>query len=129
MSEKKIIALPSNTPGGLKSEMSEHFGHCEVFTLITLVDGAIKEISLLPNLPHEQGGCMAPVNYLKENGVNVLIAGGMGARPFLGFDSVGIRVYHNSGIMLVEEAMAAFLVNQLPEFQKNDVCGGGGNHH
>ncbi|MBW2458690.1 MAG: dinitrogenase iron-molybdenum cofactor biosynthesis protein, partial [Deltaproteobacteria bacterium] len=53
-----LIAVPSEAPGGLDAEVSAHFGHCAAFTLITVADGKIGEVSTLDNAPHEQGGCM-----------------------------------------------------------------------
>ena len=123
------VAVPSNSPGGLNAELSEHFGHCEIFTLIMIEDDTIKEVSLLPNIPHEQGGCMMAVNHLKSNGVNSLLAGGMGMRPLVGFNSSGIEVFHNNGISQVGQAINAFIAGQLPKFGQNQTCGGGAHHH
>jgi len=128
MSEKLIIALPSDAPGGLEAELSGHFGHCQLFTLVTLENGKISEVALLPNVPHEQGGCMAPVNHLAQNGVKVLIAGGMGMRPLMGFSSVGIEVFHHNGHTMVAQAVAALLEGYLPRFSQDNTCGGGENH-
>lgn len=30
------IAIPSNSPGGLEADRSDHFGHCDVFTIVDL---------------------------------------------------------------------------------------------
>ncbi len=51
-------------------------------------DGTIGEVSVLENEGHEEGGCMAPVNLLKGQGVEVLLAGGMGGRPLAGTEVV-----------------------------------------
>ncbi len=63
------IAVPSSNPGGLESAVGAHFGHCELYTIIDIEDGKISNVETLPNIPHQQGGCMAPVNYLHEHGV------------------------------------------------------------
>ncbi|HBD07962.1 MAG TPA: dinitrogenase iron-molybdenum cofactor biosynthesis protein, partial [Syntrophobacteraceae bacterium] len=76
-----IVAIPSSHPGGLEAALGAHFGHCDLYTLVSIADGKVQEVRTLPNVPHQQGGCMAPVNHLAENGVQVLIAGGMGMRP------------------------------------------------
>jgi len=125
----QLIAVPSNNPGGLDSEMSGHFGHCDVFTVVKIKDGKIDDVSILENLPHEQGGCMAPVNFLSQNNVQILIAGGMGMRPLMGFQQVGIDVYHNNGITGVSDVLAAFSENKLAKFTQNNTCGGGNNEH
>ena len=66
------IAVPSEGNGGLDGLRAGHFGHCDVFTLVDVEDGAIKEVSILENKEHVQGGCMVPVNLLAEAKVNSL---------------------------------------------------------
>jgi len=129
MDEKLTVAVPSMAPGGLEAGLSGHFGHCDVFTMVSIEQGKIGEVKLLGNIPHEQGGCMAPVNLLAQAGANALIAGGMGMRPLMGFSSVGIRVYHSNGNERVDRAVSDFIEGRLPEFGKDNVCGGGGAHH
>ncbi len=120
-----LLALPSNNPGGLGAELSGHFGHCDVFTLVKIKDGIVNDIFTLPGVPHEQGGCMAPVNYLADNKVNILVAGGMGMRPLVGFQSVGIDVYHCSGLTKNSKIIDAFINDKLPKFTAENTCGGG----
>ncbi len=123
-----LIAIPSNNPGGIDAELAGHFGHCDIFTLINIEDGKIAKVKTLPCIPHEQGGCMAPVNYLSGEGINILVAGGMGMRPLMGFESVGIDVYHYNGHMKVSDIVEAFIDNKLPKFTTENTCGGGGGN-
>ncbi|MEJ2037424.1 MAG: NifB/NifX family molybdenum-iron cluster-binding protein [Desulfosarcinaceae bacterium] len=123
-----VIAIPSQTPGGLEADLGAHFGHCDVYTVVTVDDGQIADVKVIPNVPHQQGGCMAPVQHLASNGVNQLIAGGMGLRPLMGFNQVGIQVYFGGNTRTVGEAVQAMLAGQLPEFQQQHTCGGGGGH-
>lgn len=124
--EKTVIAVPSVMPGGLDSAVGMHFGHCDLYTVIEAENGEVTKVGTLPNVPHMQGGCMAPVNHLSENGVNVLIAGGMGMRPLMGFNQVGIEVFHGAGAPTVGEAINAFLAGKLVPFSTENTCGGGG---
>ena len=123
---KKVIAIPSENPGGLDAGLGAHFGHCDLYTLVTLDGDKVAEVRLLPNMPHQQGGCMAPVQHLAVNGVNQLIAGGMGLRPLMGFNQVGIEVYYGGSVRTVREAVEAMLAGQLPQFKQEHTCGGGG---
>jgi predicted Fe-Mo cluster-binding NifX family protein len=120
-----LIAIPSTSPGGLESFLGAHFGHCDLYTLVSIEDKAVKAVSVVPNVPHQQGGCMAPVNYLAEQGANTLIAGGMGFRPLMGFNQVGIDVYFGGNCKTVGEAVKAFLEDKLPQFTQEITCGGG----
>src|SRR5210317_1123573 len=90
------IAIPSVDNGGLDGQRSGHFGHCDVFTIVDVEDGEIKKVSTIPNQEHVQGGCMVPVNFLAGHNVNALIVGGIGMRPLMGFNQVGIEVYHDA---------------------------------
>ncbi len=58
------IAIPSMDNGGLDGQRAGHFGHCDVFTLVDVEEGKIKEVSTIQNNEHVQGGCMVPVNLL-----------------------------------------------------------------
>ena len=67
-------AVPVNN-----GSLSAHFGHCEHFALID-VDEARKVVlrkELVPSPGHQPG--LLPV-WLAEQGVSVVIAGGMGSR-------------------------------------------------
>ena len=119
-----IIAIPSETPGGLNAGIGMHFGHCDLYTIVETKDREIVVVRTLPNVPHQQGGCMAPVNYLASNGVKVLIAGGMGMRPLMGFQQAGVRVVYGAGAPSVGHAVNAFLMDSLPTFSTENTCGG-----
>jgi FKBP-type peptidyl-prolyl cis-trans isomerase 2/predicted Fe-Mo cluster-binding NifX family protein len=121
-----LIAIPSDAPGGLGAAISEHFGHCGAFTLVAVGDGEITEVSVLENAGHAQGGCMAPVQLLKEQGVEILLAGGMGQRPLSGFQQVGIAVHFKEDAQSVRDAVQLFLSGECRAFGEAQTCGGGG---
>ncbi|MHC1752570.1 NifB/NifX family molybdenum-iron cluster-binding protein [Humidesulfovibrio sp.] len=123
--ETLIIAIPSELPGGLDAAVGQHFGHCDIYTIVEAKGEEIISVSTLPNVPHQQGGCMAPVNHLATNGVNVLIAGGMGMRPLMGFQQVGVKVFMGANAPSVGHAVQAFLQGRLPAFSTEFTCGGG----
>ncbi|MDA8404617.1 MAG: dinitrogenase iron-molybdenum cofactor biosynthesis protein [Desulfobacteraceae bacterium] len=123
-----LIAIPSTTPGGLGAPLGAHFGHCDLYTMVSVKDKTIDSVSVIPNVPHEQGGCLAPVQYLAEKGAKKLIAGGMGFRPLMGFNQVGIDVYFGGGFQTVGDAVNALINGQLPQFSQEHTCGGGGGH-
>lgn len=124
-----VVAIPSVQPGGLDAALDAHFGHCDLYTLVKIAGGQVSGVSTLPNVPHEQGGCMAPVNLLAQNGVGVLIAGGMGMRPLMGFNQLGIEVRFGQGSSTVREALEAFLRGSLPQFTPHFTCGGAEHGH
>ena len=121
------LAIPSALPGGLEAGMGMHFGHCDIYTIVQIEDGAIKSVGTLPNVPHQQGGCLAPVQHLASHGVTALLAGGMGMRPLMGFQQAGVSVYYAGNYPTVGLAVQAFLDGKLPAFSTEFTCGGG-NH-
>ena len=122
------VAIPSAGQGGLEAPLSPHFGHCDAFTLVDFEDGQMSQVEVMPNVPHSQGGCMAPVQALKQAGVDVLMAGGMGARPLAGFQQVGIRVFFTENAATVQAAVDMLSNGGAREFGPAQVCGGGGGN-
>ncbi len=120
------VALPSRRPGGLEAPLDDHFGHCELYTLVEVEGDRMTLVGTLPPIPHGQGGCLAAVDHLARHGVQVLIAGGMGQRPLQGFQKAGIAVYRSAGSTLVREALDAFRRGELERFTENHTCRG---HH
>jgi len=127
--EKGRIAVPSSGNGGLDGQRSGHFGHCDVFTVIDVEDGAIKSVSTIQNQEHVQGGCMVPVNLLAGHKVNALVVGGIGMRPLMGFKQAGIEVYHDAQRTEIKPVVEDLISGKLPLIAENQVCGGGGGVH
>ncbi|MFT5728622.1 MAG: putative Fe-Mo cluster-binding NifX family protein [Desulforhopalus sp.] len=126
------IAIPSNKPGGLEASRSDHFGHCDLFTIVDLDENKeVKEVSVIANGDHKAGGCMAPVELLHKAGITVIIVGGMGKRPMQGFAGVGIDVYFadKNSVKVVGEAVEKFTNGKLPVMHTDQVCTGSGNCH
>ena len=124
--ENGRIAILSNGQGGLDGTRAGHFGHCDVFTLVDVENGEIKNVSTLQNQEHVQGGCMVPVNLLAEHKVNVLIVGGIGMRPLMGFKQVGIDVYYDGERVDIRPVVEDLIAGKLQIIANDQVCGGGG---
>ena len=120
------IAVPSIDEGGIEGQRSGHFGHCDVFTLVDVEGGEIKQITTIPNQSHVQGGCMVPVNLLAEHKVKALIVGGIGMRPLMGFKQAGIDVYYDVERQEIKPVVEDLIAGKLPMISDDEVCGGGG---
>lgn len=126
------IAIPTNSPGGLQAQRSDHFGHCDIFTLVDLDEKKqIKDVTIIKNGDHEAGGCLVPVKILQDAGAEAIIVGGMGARPMRGFADVGITVYFadRSRLATVQDVVDGLTTNALPVMHADQVCKGSGNCH
>jgi predicted Fe-Mo cluster-binding NifX family protein len=119
------IAIPSVNNGGLDGQRAGHFGHCDVFTIVDVEEGKIKEVSTIQNHEHVQGGCMVPVNLLAGHNVNALIVGGIGMRPLMGFKQAGIDVYHDAVRPEIRPVVEDLIAGKLPMISDDQVCGGG----
>ncbi len=96
---KTLIAIPITN-----GKLSPHFGHCEKFIIFTTDEGKIvKEEAVVPPA-HEPGAFPA---FLRNLGVNAIIAGGMGSRAQQLFAQNDIQV-----IIGVQESEPKMLVEQ-----------------
>ncbi len=115
------IAIPSEAPGGLTARRSGHFGRCDCFTVVEVIDGAAAGVEVVQNAPHEEGGCMRPVLLLAENTVDAIVVDGIGGRPLMGFNQVGIAVHAGTGAD-VQTAVAAYIQGDLPVVGLEGAC-------
>lgn len=95
------------------TKVAEHFGHCEVFAMYNTENG---EYSYLASPDHQPG--ILP-GFLKQNGADVIISGGMGERARMLFESLGISVYVGVD-MTIEEAVKLFTASRLTT--KDEFC-------
>ncbi len=126
--QKRVIAIPSQAPGGLGAQRSGHFGHCDYFTLVNVIDDTVANASVVENIPHHEGGCLEPVRLLANLGVTEIVVGGMGAGPLTFFGEMGITVYADQELPTVKEVVDALLLDRVPVMSPMQVCGGGSCH-
>ena len=119
-----VLAVPTNGAGGLDCERSGHFGRCDCFTVVEIEDGAVAGVRIVANPPHEEGGCLRPVNLLAGEGVNALVVAGIGGRPLAGFTDAGIAVYFDNMRPVVSEVIDAMLAGEVELIDPSAVCGG-----
>jgi len=67
--------------------VSEHFGRCPEFTILDIEDGKALNRRSINNPGHSPG---AIPQFLNNEGVNLIVCGGMGARAMGFFDEFGI---------------------------------------
>ena len=116
------VAIPTMGEGGLDCERSGHFGHCDCFTVATVEDGAVTAVEVIDNPPHAEGGCMRPVGLLAENGIDAIVAAGMGMRPMAGFAQAGITVYFENQTPNVGDVARMAAAGTLPVMGEEHAC-------
>ncbi len=131
MSRTLTLAIPSDNPGGLTAGISAHFGHCDLFTLISIEDDQIASVNTVSNVEHGTGGCVEPVNLLRDQGVQAVVVGGIGARPMQAFADAGIAVYYadRDALKNVGEAASGMIAGKFPMMRADQTCQGHGSCH
>ena len=94
------------------NRLSPHFGHAESFALINVDKnkGEIGEARFLTAPDHQPG--LLPA-WLKQEGADLVIAGGMGMRAKDIFKQNGIEVVVGAGGGTPEEIVKAYLAGKL----------------
>jgi len=111
IAEKITMKIAISLAGG---RLAEHFGHCEQFALVE-VDPNTQQILNTTQVtppPHEPG--LLP-RWLREQGVQVIIAGGIGQRALTIFAQNGIEVRAGYAAAPVEQLVVSLLQGQLTE--------------
>ena len=125
MSTQKI-AVPAIAEQGLDSPISGHFGKSPLFVVSTIKDGEIVEVETIRNQGHSS--CAEPVMALADSGVKILIATGMGRRPYMVTQQVGISVVRADGLT-VGEVIKNYLKGNSSDIGTDGLCGGGSHEH
>jgi len=72
------------------SFVSPHFGHAAGYEVVEIEDGTVRSREFLESPGHSPGVLPA---LLRDHGVSIVIAGGMGPKAIDAFCSFGIDVY------------------------------------
>lgn len=115
------IAIPHEN-----GRLHGHFGGCSEFALVQvdLEKKVALRTDVLPAPEHQPG---AFPRWLREQGVEVVIAGGIGRRALANFAHHGITVRAGTPEASVEQLVAAYLNGQLTVTP--DGCEHHGHHH
>lgn len=105
-------------------QIFQHFGHTPQFKLYQIEQGAVQSTQLLPTAGSGHG---ALATLLAQEGVQVLICGGIGAGAQTALAEAGIQLYGGvSGS--ADQAVAAFVAGTL-DYQPDIQCSHHGHHH
>ena len=96
----------------VQGKLSLHFGHCDQFAIFDIDDGLKKIVNREDATPPGHAPGILP-QWLHENNVNVIIAGGMGQRAQQLFVQNSIKVVIGASGQSPEELVSAYLENTL----------------
>ena len=86
------IAISTDDKKGLESTASHHFGRCPCYVFVDFEGAEVKAVQSVDNPFYEKHEPGQVPGFINENGVNVMISGGMGRRAIDFFDQFGIQV-------------------------------------
>jgi len=88
----KKIALACEDNQGLDGQISQHFGRCPSYLIVDVDGNEVKKSEVVEN-PYYTNHIPGKVpQFIKEQDVQVMIAGGMGPRAIDMFSTFGIEV-------------------------------------
>lgn len=91
------------------NQVTAHFGHCDIFVIYEISNGQIMNQEIVKNPPHQKG--FLPM-FLKNLGIDVVIAGGIGKMAVDLLKQVDIEVY--LGVTgEAEDVIKKYLNNEL----------------
>ena len=108
------IAISTEDKNGLDSSISHHFGRCPYYVLVDLEGVSIAEVKAIDNPYFQQHKPGMVPEFIKQQGVEVMISGGMGRRAIDFFDHFGIQVA-TGAVANVRVTLGLYLDGKLQE--------------
>ncbi|NQV01656.1 MAG: ATPase [Bacteroidia bacterium] len=105
MNQKLKVAVPTQN-----NLLTAHFGHCEKFAIIDIEDGIVVNEAYITPPIHQPG--VYP-QFLAQQGVDLIIAGGMGMKAQNLFAQNSIKVFIGVQNGTPKQLAEAYLKNQL----------------
>jgi len=107
------IAFAADDERGLDAEVSQHFGRCRYYIFVDLDGEEVKEVRAVHNPFYYEHGQPGQVpEFIYDQGVDVIIAGGMGPRAVELFGKLGVRAATGASGS-VRDALDAYLRGEL----------------
>jgi len=124
----KRIALACEDNQGLSGQMSQHFGRCPYYLIVDVDGHEIKKTDSVNN-PYYNNHVPGKVpQFINEQGVNVMIAGGMGPRAIDMFTNLGIEVV-TGAIGNAGNVLQAYLRGEISGVEPCEHDYPGGHNH
>lgn len=85
------IAVSADDKQGLDSAVSPHFGRCPAFVLVDVQDCEVQDVTVVENPFYGQHQPGQVPGFIKQQGADVMLTGGMGARAVQFFKRCGVE--------------------------------------
>jgi len=113
------IAVSAESDHGLESVVSPHFGRCPCYVLADVEDGQVRGVRVIENPYYGQHVPGQVPAFIRSQGVDVMLTGGMGGRAIALFEEYGIEVATGAQ-GTVRRALESYLSGRL---QGAEPCG------
>ena len=90
-----VIAIPSQSNGGLNDKLDPRFGRCQSFTFVTVNKDQIKEVKIVPNpAKQEMGGAgIIASQTVYDEGATEVIVGHLGPNAINSLKSLKLKAF------------------------------------
>lgn len=105
-------------------QIFQHFGHTEQFKIYEVEEGKVVATTVVGTNGNGHG---ALAGFLLENGVDVLICGGIGGGAQMALAQAGIQLF--GGVSGDADAAVEALLKEELVFNPNVTCNHHGEHH
>ena len=105
-------------------EIYEHFGHCETFAIYDYAEADLDRVTKVLVDCTDRHGHQAMADLMREQGVDAVICGNMGAEAralLLSYGIIPVAGYCGDA----DTAADMLITGQLPIFDDSGACGGG----
>jgi len=106
------IAISADDRNGLDGVVSPHFGRCPYYVLVDVADQQVQAVSIVENPYFGQHSPGQVPSFIREQGANVMLTGGMGGRAIGFFQQYGIEAVTGAA-GLVRHALQGYLGGAL----------------
>ena len=119
------IAISAEENNGMNSTVCGHFGGAPYFVLADVTDGKVDHVEAVsnPGFPNHKPGQVP--QFIRDQGANVVVTGGIGQRAIALLGEYGIQVA-GGATGTAAQALEAFLAGALSGI---DPCTQGEHHH
>jgi predicted Fe-Mo cluster-binding NifX family protein len=85
------IAISADDNNGLESIVSPHFGRCPYYVLVDMDGRQVSQVNVIENPNYGRHAPGTVPLFIRDQGANVMLAGGMGRRAIMLFDQLDIQ--------------------------------------
>lgn len=110
------VAISADDDNGLDSVVSPHFGRCPYYVLIDLEGREVTQVSAVENPYYGQHAPGVVPGFIRGQGVDVMLTGGMGRRAIAFFGQYDIEAVTGASGM-VRQALEQYLGGELQGVQ------------